>query len=88
MNKIEDKTYVRETCKLGKREECCAYLAMSSDGWACVKNTELASQIELRLANGTMNAKGDNCAGIASTPVDEKYIRPRENWDDTSRITT
>lgn len=64
MNKIESETHVNEVCGMGKGEECCAYLAMGTVGLECAKGTELAYHIELRLAMGTMNAKGDNCLGI------------------------
>ncbi len=63
MNKIDDKD-ITEVCKLGQGEECCAYLILGSSGAKCAKGTMLAYNIELRLANGTMNAKGDNCEGM------------------------
>ena len=66
MNKIENTTHVKEVCGMGKGEECCAYLICGASGFECAKGTELAYQIELRLAMGTMNAKGDNCLGITA----------------------
>lgn len=63
MIEIKDKEHVKEICKLGKGEECCAYFVMGP-GFMCAKGTTLAYTIELRLAAGTMNAKGDNCQGI------------------------
>ncbi len=63
MNKLND-VYIKEVCKLGKGEECCAYLVAGSDGFECAKGTELVFGIEYRLAEGQMNAKGDGCQGI------------------------
>lgn len=65
MNKIKDEL-VKETCKLGKGEECCAYLAIGAGGFECAKGTRMAYSIEHRLAIGSMNAKGDNCQGVAT----------------------
>lgn len=64
MNKIESKTHIKEVCKIGQGEECCAYFVIGAGGSECAKGTMLAYNIELRLANGTMNAKGDNCEGM------------------------
>ena len=63
MNKI-DKDQVVGICKVGYGEECCSYLVVGAAGFECTKGTELAYSIELRLAEGTMNAKGDNCNGM------------------------
>jgi hypothetical protein len=58
-----DKDYAKETCKIGQGEECCAFLVMGTGGFECAKGTSLHNAINLRLAEGTMNAKGDNCEG-------------------------
>lgn len=65
MNLVIQKLYVKETCKLGQGSDCCAYLVMGTEGFECVKGTTLAYQIELNLAEGSWNAKGDNCAGLS-----------------------
>lgn len=57
------KDHVTTTCKPGT-EECCAYLTMDIDGWSCAKLTPLKFQIDLKLAEGTIKATGDNCEGI------------------------
>lgn len=57
-----DKDYVEEICKLGT-EECCAYLVCGANGFMCAKQGPLRFQIDLRLAEGSMNAIGDNCDG-------------------------
>ena len=55
--------YVDKTCKLGHGEACCAFLMMGATGFECAKGTEVGGTIRRRLAEGSMNAKGDNCAG-------------------------
>ena len=55
--------HVESTCKPGT-EDCCAYLVMGTNGFECVKLNELKFTIDLRLAEGTMRAIGDNCEGI------------------------
>jgi hypothetical protein len=52
---------VREKCKLGQGELCCAYLAFGGDGFECLKGTSLELTIKQRLASGSMKAKGDYC---------------------------
>jgi len=49
-------------CKLGT-QNCCAYILLSVNGFECAKNSRLKLAIDLRLAEGTMNATGDNCDG-------------------------
>ena len=55
--------HAKEMCKVGQGEECCAFLLMGADGFECAKGTFAEDVINLRLAEGTMNAKGDNCSG-------------------------
>lgn len=55
--------HTREICKLGQGEDCCAFIVMGMDGFECVKGTLTQQTIELKLAEGTMNAKDDNCKG-------------------------
>lgn len=66
MAKIENKDHVKEVCKIGKGEACCAYLVVGPKGFECAKGTTLVYTIEHRLAMGAMNAKGDNCLGITA----------------------
>ena len=60
---IIDVDYTKETCKIGQGDECCAFLVMGANGFECAKGTSTQNAIELRLAEGAMNAKGDNCDG-------------------------
>ena len=56
----------KDICRLGKGEECCAYLICGTNGFECIKMSyPLNSSIYKRLEEGTMNAKGigewDDC---------------------------
>ena len=56
--------YVNDICRLGQMEKTCAFLLISGEGWECAKDTaELYHMIQLRLAEGSMNAIADNCPG-------------------------
>ena len=55
--------YVKETCKIGQLHNCCAFLVVGINGFECAKGTSMQNTIELRLAEGTMTATGDNCPG-------------------------
>ena len=57
----DTKNHVENVCKPGTKD-CCAYLVMG-DGWECAKLTPVKQVIDLRLAEGTMQATGDNCEG-------------------------
>lgn len=56
------KEYLTRVCQPGT-EACCAYLIVGTEGFECAKLTSLKYTIELKLAEGTMNAIGDNCPG-------------------------
>lgn len=53
----------KTVCKYGQGHECCRYLGMSSEGWSCLKLTELRPYIDKRVESKTMGARGDNCEG-------------------------
>ncbi|MCH7559808.1 MAG: hypothetical protein IIC67_00305 [Thaumarchaeota archaeon] len=55
--------HVKNVCQPGTNS-CCAYLVMGSTGWECAKMSKLRFNIDLRLAEGTMRATGDNCEGV------------------------
>lgn len=61
--------HLEAVCRIGQGEKCCAYLAMGGPvedlpGWTCAKDMPtIRAAIALRLAAGTMTAKGDNCSG-------------------------
>ncbi len=54
--------HLKSTCQPGT-ENCCAYLTLGAGGFECAKMSSLKLSIDLRLAEGTMNAIGDNCDG-------------------------
>ena len=57
------KDHLKNVCKIGQGEATCSFLAFGADGWSCLKGTALEGAIRERRANGTINAKGDNCSG-------------------------
>lgn len=54
---------VREVCKVGLGELCCRYLVAGTAGFECAKLSSLKTTIDIRVAAGAFNAKGDNCEG-------------------------
>jgi hypothetical protein len=55
--------YVEEICKLGKGKKTCAFLLVG-EGFDCAKSLPaFRKTIENRLAENSMNAKGNNCPG-------------------------
>ena len=66
--RVIESEYVKETCKIGQGNNCCAFLVMGSAGFECAKGTPSQQIIDLRLAEGTMNAQGDNCGGYGLEP--------------------
>ena len=65
--------HVSNVCQPGTAQ-CCAYLTMGNKGWECAKLTPLRFTIELRLAEGTINATGDNCDGKDLSPPKTEII--------------
>ena len=59
----------KDICKLGKGEDCCAFLVCGSGGFECIRLSYPANgHIFKRLEDGTMNAKGHGgwggCGGL------------------------
>lgn len=90
--------HVGEVCGLGRGEKCCAFLAMGGENgtWACAKELpNVVGAIRARLANGTMQERGDNCAGpptfeTAGAAVSAQELRdryPEIEWDEPVRVT-
>lgn len=51
--------YVKQICRLGQGENCCAFLVIGSKGFECaLRSPELSRIIIFRLENGAMSAKG------------------------------
>lgn len=55
---------VKDICKLGQGENCCRYLGLGEKGFECLKYTEYALQLDLRVFEKTITARGNNCPGI------------------------
>lgn len=58
-----DMQRVKEVCKIGKGSGCCAFLVMDGGVFECGKGGGAEPCIRRRLAEGSINAKGDNCSG-------------------------
>jgi len=61
-----DAEEAKDICRLGKGEECCAFLVCGVNGFECIKMSyPTNAHILSRLQDGTMNAKGagewENC---------------------------
>ena len=49
----------KQICRLGQGEKCCAFLAVGTQGFSCIRmNYPTNTSIFDRLEKGTMNAKG------------------------------
>ena len=58
------KKYMKEICKIGQGAHCCRYLICGSKGFECAKlHQDLMAALDMRVASGTMTARGDNCEG-------------------------
>lgn len=58
-------SHTRDVCLIGKGVACCRYLIGDGLGLHCAKrHAAFAAEIERRQAVGSLNAKGDNCAGF------------------------
>lgn len=61
--------YETTVCKRGQGAITCCFLAVGpvgpvgEVGYACLKKSSLEANIRVKLRNGTMLAKGDNCSG-------------------------
>ena len=61
MNKLNE--HIKNVCKLGQFNDCCRYLVIGTQGFECVKDTEMKDYLDSRVAMETMVARGDNCIG-------------------------
>lgn len=51
---------VKNICKLGQDDKCCAYLVMGADGFQCAKKeATMGEQISGRLILGILKHKGE-----------------------------
>jgi hypothetical protein len=61
-----DEEWTVRVCKIGQGAACCRYLTMHPHGWSCEKHGGLRAHLDMRVAAGTIRARGDNCAGKAA----------------------
>jgi hypothetical protein len=64
---IIPKAHLKKTCKKGSGALCCRYVALSTNGFSCVKNTSIASTLDKLVAEGKFKAQGNNCEGFGIT---------------------
>lgn len=57
-------SHVKDVCRPGTGTETCRYLLLGAGGWVCGKHTVLAVTLDDRVREGTIVARGDNCAGM------------------------
>lgn len=62
---------LRDTCKVGQGEKCCRYVVVGEHGIVCCKGSNLGHAIDVRVKEGKMVAKGDNCPGRNIQPEDD-----------------
>jgi hypothetical protein len=65
-NNVVDDAHAHEVCKIGQGKDCCRYLTMGAKGWSCEKSSDLADQIDGRVAAGAFVATSINCNGRLS----------------------
>lgn len=64
--------HVKNTCRPGAGSSCCRYLVAGPQGFECAKHTVHKQTLDFRVAQGTMNAQGDNCPGFFPNESIEK----------------
>jgi hypothetical protein len=72
MSFVRDKEHAKEICKAGQEEKQCAYLGVASNGYECWKESKISRQIDQKVHDGLMSAKGDNCVGFDRMVKDRK----------------
>lgn len=60
------KAHVDSVCKIHQQEKTCRYLALTVNGWICVKKTPMKPVLDQRVSEEKMTAKGDNCEGLGA----------------------
>lgn len=67
-NPIYDRR-VKDVCKIGQGADCCRYLACGAKLFECLKHTSLKGELDRRVSEGSMTARGDNCEGVLNPPL-------------------
>jgi hypothetical protein len=61
--------HLYDVCRLGQGPACCRYIIGDGNGLHCGKLAKaLKALVDKSVEAGTMNARGDNCAG---KPIEE-----------------
>jgi len=55
--------HVKTVCKIGQGHDCCRYLVMGMQGFECAKHSAMASHLDMRVAQESITARGNNCEG-------------------------
>jgi len=80
--------HVKNVCKPGSGSKTCRYLtmSMSSGRWDCAKYGSLRRTLDERVANNTINAKGDNCGGLLGIILEnqKEKVGKRIKWEERS----
>lgn len=72
-NKLQD-GQVRNVCGLGQGVFTCSYLAVSPDGFECLRRSDAEKMIERRRVKKDMNALGVNCSGPPDFTVTKETV--------------
>lgn len=59
--------FVKDTCKIGQGHDCCRYLLMGAKGFECAKLSKTGALLDSRVADKSMNARGNNCDGYTES---------------------
>lgn len=57
--------WLKRVCRIGQGHDCCRYILCGAGGFHCGKHGSLRAHLDDRVARETINARGDNCPGVA-----------------------
>jgi hypothetical protein len=64
--RIIPNAHLHSVCKISKGEKTCRYIALTAQGFTCVKNTPLQADIDKECeSNHKWKSKGNNCDGFS-----------------------
>jgi len=58
------KAHLEGVCNIGKKEKACRYIALSKNGYVCMKKSPIKSKLDEMANNESMSARSDNCEGL------------------------
>jgi hypothetical protein len=62
-----DGSWLHEVCLIGQGARCCRYIVCGPGGFDCAKHDPVISRtVDARVEARTMNARADNCPGLAA----------------------